>query len=769
MWETVGMQSCVSPDALVAVAALHALSLVLFAFYSSPARRRMPTAEPTAGTTSGADSADAEVAALETALAHARQRAAAAATAARAAAHAPTPAEAKATAQADADAEMAADAETMAEYEAGEYEVEAIISTTRACDDRSACGGKAHTKPDCKCERKYLVKWKDYNAEGDNTWETEEQLTRNANDILTAFKLVHKVPPYHPPSRSSSRSSSNASQTAAAAAAATAAAAAAAKQANGALRPDVAAPVLPPKVSTPRPDATLNGHTDGQCQVWDMPAFGRCGAHGAAVLDGDSLTSVKRAYAVYSRTAAELKRCPARYAADIASEDGGDAKTAVERRVAALRAQNTTHHMTLTDISANGALCAYRIAVVAINSALDRGADTHTTYHGHERADRTGVLILVGRHYRVLLPRDRAAGNTFTRDTIDHALEFARAHALAWHLEKTTAPPYPDEPANPPTSTADAAKHTAHGSAPKPKPTKPAEAGAPGGAEWKTQHTMQCVKAINAARAIIIDAGPGVIDINAIAHRLAVAGVTLSAFARKWTIASDKSVHVEALSPEMHTALLSFAPAVRVATRTTGLINLTPARQRPTPTAPTPPEPKAQDTRGKPRGRGGWRAGHGRGHPLAGGAAPNHGNGRGGSSAADPMAWMMRRQEEQYEQQQQVQQQLQQLTQLVRQQQHQPESQKPAVYVPRPLPVPLPLPPPHSAIPAPRAQANTRSSVAAEFAQYQEFMALKALKDTEQPAATGVAAAHDRMHHHNGHGGGDDGYAHDQSAYNTTR
>ena len=374
------------------------------------------------------------------------------------------------------------------------------------------------------------------------------------------------------------------------------------------------------------------------------------------MLDGDSATSVKRAYAVYLRTAAELKRCPARYAADIASEDGGDVKTAVERRVAALRAQKTTHHMTLTDISANGALCAYRIAVVAINSALDGGADTHTTYHGHERADRTGVLILVNRHYRVLLPRDRSAGNTFTRDTIDHALAFARAHALAWHLEATTAPQYPDEPANPPATAAGAAEH---------KPAKPAEAAtaadAPGGAEWKT-HTakMQYAEALNATRAITIDAGPGNIDINAIIRRLSAADVTLSAFARKWTITHDKAVQVEAMSPELHAALLAHAPAVRRVTRMGGLINLTPATatQRSAPAAagalPKPP-PKPPKTRGKPHFPGRSRDGRGRGQPHTAAVAPNRGAGRGEANATaapgpDPLVALIQQQMQQQQQ-----------------------------------------------------------------------------------------------------------------------
>jgi hypothetical protein len=682
MWETVSMQSCVSPDALVALAAIHALSLVLFAFYSLRARRRMPTAEHTASASSGADSADAEVAALETALAHARQRAAAAAAAARAL----TPADAETTAEADADAETTADSAD--DDDAEEYEVEAIISTTRACDDRSASGGgKAHEKADCKCERKYLVKWKGYDAEGDNTWEPEERLIHNAKDALTAFKVARKVPPYHQPSRSSSRSSSNASQTAAAAAAATANATAAAA---GAIGPAPAGPMAPitqqstaaaapppaptasaaAACSTPRPDATLNGHSDDRCAVWDVRGDGRCCAYCLAICDGDTAISRKRANEVYSRTADELQRCPPRYAATIASEDGGDAKAAVAKRAATLRTPNCSHHMTLTDISAYGALCAYRIAVVAINSASDKRADTNTTYYGYELADRTGVLILVGRHYRVMLPRDRSAGNTFARDAIDHALGFARAHALAWHLEGTTAPQYPTQPQEQepvkqltvkPDASAMSYAAAAGASAPDPtaatpnppaarptaKPAAPADTGATGstGHTWRVQKgRIRYANKLKGARTAVITCTPPASGITEVEQRLQAISVTLSSYADRYTIASNGALHVQAKSVPHFGALIDTAVGVRRMTHKTGLILIEPLKvptQQPGANAPTkaPTKPSVKpkpalpsvpiDDRHSPRARArssGDRksTGGSRGHRRTHSPAPDH-------------------------------------------------------------------------------------------------------------------------------------------------
>ena len=63
MCETVSTQSCVSPDALVALAAIHALSLVLFAFNTRPARRRMPAATSTSSGCAAASAASAAAAA----------------------------------------------------------------------------------------------------------------------------------------------------------------------------------------------------------------------------------------------------------------------------------------------------------------------------------------------------------------------------------------------------------------------------------------------------------------------------------------------------------------------------------------------------------------------------------------------------------------------------------------------------------------------------------------------------------------------------------
>jgi hypothetical protein len=308
--------------------------------------------------------------------------------------------------------------------------------------------------------------------------------------------------------------------------------------------------------------------------------------------------------------------------------------------------------MRSTDFDAY-AMTHHRVAVVSASAS-----GTTTQQFGRNTAPTTIVLIHVNVHYRVLIHVDGT--RTFRADTIADALEFARAHATAWYATGAAAPPFPDA------SAADR-KAAAAPAVPPAKPDKPAKAaaqhapptsGPPGGAEWKTQTAkMQYAEAVSAARAITIDAGPAVTDINAIAQRLTAADITLSAFARKWTIAQDKSVQVEALSPELYNALLAFAPAVRRATRTDGLINITPARKHAAAVVAVTPSrpPVAPDTRGKPRARGRTRGGPRRGRAPTGTAAPKHGSGRGGNAAAaaagpDPLMTLIQQQMQQQQQ-----------------------------------------------------------------------------------------------------------------------
>jgi len=568
-----------------------------------------------ASTSSGAaDSASAaahaELAVLETAAAaaaaaveQARQRAAAAAARAAAAAAAAIAAATRAAVP-PADLEGTADSDD-AGGETEEYEVEAIVSTTRACDDKSAGGGKAHTKQDCKCERTYLVKWKGYDADGDNTWESEERLMHNAKDVLTAFKVAHKVPPYHQPSRSSSRSSSNASQTAAAAAVATANATA--------VKP---APAQP----TALPHAV---HTNGTFRVYDVPGEGACGAHALAIADGARATSHTSARAVYTRTAEQYEAAPKLFTDAVADEDDlrGDPQTAVAKRITALRDTTRNHNMTLTDVDAYSRQCAYKIVVVSCNAN-----GITVTHCGRGTAFHTAVLLFVaaGRsgHYRIVVPADTTSGTTFDAVTGANAVDFGRAHVTAWAQTGAAAPMYPADTC--------AAAATAP---PKPKPgatvvaTTPPAAGAGAGAtasdskrdepQWHVQSRgLRYAEKLTAERTVVVTTQPHVSDINTIEQRLQSCGITLSQFAKRWTVAPGGALHVEAPTPAMHAALLDRAATVRHATHKTGLIDITPLRPALQPDAKTPgpahakakatpaKPPKQWTKRGKPSGRG---------------------------------------------------------------------------------------------------------------------------------------------------------------------
>ena len=683
MYETVSAQTCVSPSALVAVTAAHLLSLVLIAFHVRALSRRMPAA-PTSSSAADIASeaaAAAEIKALEAVFAaaaaaveRARQRAAAA----RAAARPPAPPEADADAETVAvssDNESAGDGS--ADNGSDEYEVEAIISTTRACDDKSAGGGKAHIKPDCKCARKYLVKWKGYDAEGDNTWESEEQLTHNAKTVLTAFKIAHQIPPHHP-SRSSSRSSSNASQTAAAAAAAT-------ENATKSVAPP---PADTPSGAKPKRANSNTPATNGIVKVVDTPSDGACGAHALCICEGVGATTLLHAKRVYDAIATVMARDHKLFAAAVADEDGTDTKSAVTDRITALRDAAATRNLRSSDFDAYSQQSAHRVAVVTGSSS---GATTQL--FGRNTATHTAVLIHVGRHYRALIRCDGA--RTFAADQISDALEFASAHATAWHATNATAPNFPDTSAAeraaalvgnraearpkaaagapPPAARADSRKRAAGSPASgASRPAKMCTAESDG--EWKMYTgKLRQADSLRPDRSIAINAD----SITAVEQRLQQeADITLSQFARRWTAATGGGIHIEAASPEMFAALMGRAAAIRNRTHANGRIELTAAAP---PTKWEGARTTSPDGEARGRGRGGhMHEGSGRGSGRGRGRGSARRGGRGGRGGGggtsegtatpapvaaapappDPMLVMLLQQQRQQQQQQQLQQQL---------------------------------------------------------------------------------------------------------------
>ena len=705
-----------------------------------------------ASTSSGADSASAaahaELAVLETAAAaaaaaveQARQRAAAAA--ARAAARAPASANTKADAEIDPDAETDGD----------EYEVEGIVSTTRACDDR---GGKAHAKQDCKCERTYLVKWKGYDAEGDNTWESEEQLMHNAKDVLTAFKVAHKVPPYHQPSRSSSRSSSNASQTAAAAAAATANAAAPSA-------PTVTALLAPKRANSNTP------YSNGSVKVVDPPSDGACGSHALCIGEGVAKTSIAHVLRLNDSIASVMERDADVYASAVADEDTTDAATAVAKRAAALRASTARYHLRSADFDAY-AQKKHRVAVVSASTS-----GTTTQHFGRNTAPTTIVLIHVGCHYRVLIHTDDT--RTFKADQIENALEFARAHAAAWYTAGASAPPFPDtsaadrKPQSKPTTgaqapTAAAAATAAATAAPDTGPAPALGAPAPdrtaarpqakqnGDGEWQTTHRLKYAKTLVPQRTIVVTTNPPVTDISFIEQRLRPADVTLSQFVKRWTLAQGGAVHVEAATPAMYTALLDSAANIRQRTRKTCLIDLAPLKPAKQPDAKAQGKPHAKQsakppTKAKPAAASRPRGDH---------SPPGRGSGK--SSDAQRRTTTPKREREAkanadapvlLTMQQMMQQQMQLVRELIARPPHQTANRTVS-----------PHPPSRRKASPERADSGDADEFEV-FKQFKQFKARKALMNAEQPVACGAPAKRDRSHrHHNdgddhSHSEGDDG------------
>jgi hypothetical protein len=474
-----------------------------------------------------------------------------------------------------------------------------------------------------------------------------------------------------------------------------------------------------------------------------------------------------------------MESAPTLFADAVADEDHSDSKTAVTRRIAQLRASTRNHNVTLTDIDAFSRQCAYRIVVLSVNA----NGVTRTQF-GRGTAARTAVLILVGGHYRVATPYDTAinGANTLGPDTTEDAIEFARSHAVAWASSGASAPMFPASyapaatapapaPAMQPTAS-DAAPAASHPSA---KPSALADAGATARAhdsarseakQWRVQTgRLQYVEKLVDARTAVVTCSPPATDIIVVEQRLQAIGVTLSQFARRWTIAPGGSLHVEAATPALFTALIETATGVRRVTRTTGLIDIVPFKppgQLPdakalakAPAKPAvKPKPKAApasqpptDQRHSPRGRArsrGGRKGRGGGQQrrVQSPARDSHSP----SANTGDAATLRAVRELLHEQMRHV-------HELLAQPQRQPLAQRafsPQPRVRRPEPT----------------RDRPDSTEADEFEAFKRFEAFKALKRSEPPKPTGAATKRDRSRHRSdGQEEGDDAHSDDDTAH----
>ena len=474
-----------------------------------------------------------------------------------------------------------------------------------ASDAAKPCGHEHQNDPAApnptSCKYWYRVQWAKCEGRDDEfTWMPRANVP---DEHIARFEAKRGItrPRARTTSNASQRSNTSNTSNAPAPAAATAAAPASTHTGKPAKPAAPATPAVPATAAT----TIASSHTNGQFSVFDVPGDGACGAHALAVATGADATTLAHIKRVYDSTAAELKRRAEHFAADIADEDQCDAKTAVQQRIASLRAPTLSHNMTHVDIDAYTRSAAHAVRIVAAH-----GSDIAVTQFGRGTASRTAVLIHCGGHYRVLVPAHTKAGEarTFTADTVDDAIEFARAHARAW-LNGATAPPFPDR------SSAERKQRDT-----PPNAAAPAPAAANSGGGWKpVTGKMTCVERLTPALTLVVNAGANVTDITAIEQRIERdADVTLSAFTRRYTIAAGGVVHVEALSQKLYAALLDAAAAIRVRThKKKALIDITPLippRPTPTTTAPERGRGRGRDADEHERGRTrGGRRGRGRG------------------------------------------------------------------------------------------------------------------------------------------------------------
>ena len=411
--------------------------------------------------------------------------------------------------------------------------------------------------------------------------------------------------------------------------------------------------------------------------MFDVPGDGACGAHALSIASGAMATSLFEVRKVYEAIAREVVNGTADMAKAIADEDKSDQSIALVRRAAALRAFTASCQLTAADIDLFA--CRPETTFRAVIVAASRTGLTTTSRLGRYTTRRTTVLILVGNHYRVAVPCDPKR-RTFTEDEEEDAIEFARAHAVAWAAHGAAAPDFPDQSRderarggaapdaalralNTTRNTATAATTAA--------PTAPATAAAPvavpaagpgpasevqataaaaqpplplpplppstEGKDWQTvKQRMAHVSSIRPEHAITVtDNGTGgkTADIKRVEERLLKeADVTLSAFVREWTIRSGGVLCVKTHSMATRKALMAMADDIRRATHRNGFIDL----REPQPPAPSQPHPDRKDitsakTKGagepdQPRGRGRSRGWSGRGR--GGGRGRGRGRGR---------------------------------------------------------------------------------------------------------------------------------------------
>lgn len=398
-------------------------------------------------------------------------------------------------------------------------------------------------------------------------------------------------------------------------------------------------------------------HSNGLVTIMDVRGDGACGAHALCIIEGHRHTSAHGAAGVYKIIADELERSALNMpgvAAMIASEakTAVSAETAVRERLVALRAGDAMHHLTTSDIDAYAHARGKRVAVV---SATPRG-EVNTQYLGRW-TPHTAVLIIAAGHYRVALPGDGKGATLFAEDALSDALEFVRSHAISWATAAATAPLFPHAvgsggaenlyaaraaKAEPAPAQAARPDTTPRPSAPPPpaKPAKvtgptndakapqPRHGPAPAGT-WSTKKSkIAHVKTVATNKAVAISIGADKTpDIGEVEARLqAEADMTLSAFARRWTIAAGGALHVEATSHAMYTALLAEAANVRKRTHKGGYVDITAAAAPATAAAAQQAKPPAGETKSRESGRG-----RGRG----GGRGRGYGRGRGGHRQSD--------------------------------------------------------------------------------------------------------------------------------------